>query len=531
MSLHNPLNVYSGKDSLKKFFDPDYAPLLPLVEVPEEFNPFAEDGVRIYAKLMQCLPANNVKALPAINLLADCVKPGITKTVVEYSSGSTVIAMSMIARINHGIEDVRAFLSNKTSDAKLKLMQFFGLDLTLFAGPSQPEPYDDRGGIQIARAKAIEDDSWCNPNQYEHEANWRAHYKWTGPQILQQLPDLNVLCCGVGTSGTMTGIGKFLGEQKPSVVRVGVFTAPGDRVPGPRPYILMEPVQFPWRAAIDEMEDVGSTDSFGLSMKLSRAGLICGPSSGFNLKGLWKFLERRKAAGTLRDLAGPNGEINCAFICCDLPYQYINDYFTKLDDTWFPSITNKHLTQVDLYNNYEDIERDPTGAIWDFYELAHNSAAPLALPLALRDNHTVIDLRTPTEYAVSHLPGAVNMPLSTLKQNSPSPFFDSELMALQWQELEDLYGAGSLESASPLARELSEKTRVLIVCEGGDTSRVAASILRSKGANADYVKGGLRAISKWLYEELGNISASGKVNGYLSNGTSVAVKEISLEAR
>ena len=91
----------------------------------------------------------------------------------------------------------------------------------MFAGPSQPEPYDSRGGIQAARRLAIDDETVCNPNQYEHDANWGSHYKWTGPQILKQLPDLNVMCAGVGTSGTMTGIGKYLGEAKPTVVRVG----------------------------------------------------------------------------------------------------------------------------------------------------------------------------------------------------------------------------------------------------------------------------------------------------------------------
>lgn len=65
----------------------------------------------------------------ALNLLEKGVVPGKTKTIVEYSSGSTVISMSMVARVYHGISDTRAFLSNKTSVAKLRLMQFFGLDM------------------------------------------------------------------------------------------------------------------------------------------------------------------------------------------------------------------------------------------------------------------------------------------------------------------------------------------------------------------------------------------------------------------
>lgn len=67
--------------------------------------------------------------ISALNMLAQEVDPAKSKTVVEYSSGSTVISLALASRINHGIQDVRAFLSNKTSPAKLRLMQFFGLDV------------------------------------------------------------------------------------------------------------------------------------------------------------------------------------------------------------------------------------------------------------------------------------------------------------------------------------------------------------------------------------------------------------------
>lgn len=64
MKNSNERNVYMGPDSLKKYFDPDYQPPLPLVELPEYLNPFYQDGVRIYAKMMTMHPANNVKAMP-----------------------------------------------------------------------------------------------------------------------------------------------------------------------------------------------------------------------------------------------------------------------------------------------------------------------------------------------------------------------------------------------------------------------------------------------------------------------------------
>ena len=127
-------------------------------------------------------------------------------------------------------------------------------------------------------------------------------------------------------------------------------------MPGPRSFALLSPVTFPWRDSVDAVEEVGSKDAFSLSLKLCREGLICGPSSGFNLQGkhngaiqatslidsgLLNYLGKRKAAGTLKDIAGPYGLINCAFICCDLPYQYVDEYFDKLGDNAFHPIRNQ----------------------------------------------------------------------------------------------------------------------------------------------------------------------------------------------
>jgi hypothetical protein len=64
MEHSNFLNVYKGPDSLIKYFDPDHQPPLPLVEIPDKLNPFRADNIRIYAKMMTALPAQNVKALP-----------------------------------------------------------------------------------------------------------------------------------------------------------------------------------------------------------------------------------------------------------------------------------------------------------------------------------------------------------------------------------------------------------------------------------------------------------------------------------
>lgn len=147
----------------------------------------------------------------------------------------------------------------------------------------------------------------------------------------------------MGTAGTMTGLGLGMKLMKPVVIRVGVTTAPKDRVPGPRSEALLAPVTFPWRDAIDNMQWVGSLEAYSLSMQLCRIGLLAGPSSGLSLQGLYQFLERAKVSGQLASLRQsiPKGEINCVFLCCDGPFQYIDEYMSKLPPASFGRIFNQ----------------------------------------------------------------------------------------------------------------------------------------------------------------------------------------------
>lgn len=103
----------------------------------------------------------------------------------------------------------------------------------------------------------------------------------------------------------------------------------------------MREVEFPYKSSMDALEEVNAVDSYSLSLDLTRQGLVCGPSSGFTLKGLFQRIEKRKQDGTLAQLAGPSGEINCVFMCADLPYQYLNEYFEKLGPEKFRPINNE----------------------------------------------------------------------------------------------------------------------------------------------------------------------------------------------
>ncbi|KAF7543728.1 hypothetical protein G7Z17_g10506 [Cylindrodendrum hubeiense] len=508
------LNIFTGPDSVRKYFDPEFSPPLPLVEIPDSINPFRGDGVRIYAKMMSIHPATNVKVMPAMNLLEKGVQPGTTKTVVESSSGSTVISMAMVARAFHGIDDVHAFLSNKTSETKLRLMQFFGLDVTLIGGPAQPTPIDERGGIRAAARKAAESDSVCSPNQYINDDNWKSHVRWTGPQIHRQLPEINVIVASMGTAGTMTGLGTYFKEAKPSVYRIAVCTNAGERVPGPREYSLMEEVKFPYKAAHDVLEEVGAKDSYSLSLDLSRQGIVCGPSSGITLKGLFQRIEKMKQEGNLSKIAGPDGEIHCVFMCSDLPYQYLNEYFDQLGPEKFRPLRNERLRRVDLYRYDDSWELEALFALSTYFSIhplgTHDTVLSLAdqldKALTARGNTQILDFRRSSDFDAFHLPNSVNIPLDTLRDGASrgSPFAnpadDCAMLEELWLELEDLFTvkdkSGKRNASAEALMAVLRGKKVMTLCYDGDSARVANSVLRAKGVEAESIRGGYSALEK-----------------------------------
>lgn len=109
----------------------------------------------------------------------------------------------------------------------------------------------------------------------------------------------------------------------------------------------------------------------------------------------------------------------------------------------------------------------------------------------------ILDFRQAQDFSASHLPGAVNIPLDSLRADTPSPFVDSDLLAAQWTELESLFSQ-SICSASDAVAEVRKGKHVLTICYDGDTSRVANSVLRAKGVLSNSCRGGFTAITTWL---------------------------------
>ncbi|KAF1984277.1 tryptophan synthase beta subunit-like PLP-dependent enzyme [Aulographum hederae CBS 113979] len=539
MSNSTPLNVFKGPDSVVNYFDPDLQPPVPLVELPEKLNPFRKDGVRIYAKMLTALPAQNVKVLPALNMLLH-QPSAANKSIVEASSGSTALSLGMAARVLWGNEDVTAHVTNKKHPDQLRILRFFGLNVSLYGGLAQQEPVDPRGIMCRLRSRAKQDENVCYPGQYDNEHNWRAHTRWTGAQIYRQLPEINVLCTTIGTGGCITGTGVHLKAQKPSIKVVGVCNVFGDPTPGPRHFPGFESSQFPWRETIDVFEDVASVDSYEMSMRLSREGLICGPSSGEALVGLLNYLRTVKEEGMLKELSDPKtGEISCVFICCDLPYQYMDGYFQKLPDEKFPPIINKvrdittplpqsptapipqsaisHTPQIlltcDQNKHDERWELSPNQAIQMLTSrVLASTTSKLLRPSCKRPSCrrkticnsssrlsskiSILDLRQPADFAAGHLFGSQSSPLKNLTVETGDVFGDAEVLRTMWMGLKEKFEGKEAEELL----EKKKKGPLVVLCYDGETGRLATSLLRKRGVKAFSVRRGWEGLRCCLKE-------------------------------
>ncbi|GKT54172.1 cysteine synthase K/M:Cysteine synthase B [Colletotrichum tofieldiae] len=124
-----------------------------------------------------------------------------------------------------------------------------------------------------------------------------------------------------------------------------VFNVFGDPTPGPRHFYGFHTCGFPWKGTVDSQQEVSSADAYRMSMKLSREGIIAGPSSGEALHGLLDYIAEAKSNGKLQGLAdAATGETSCVFTCSDLPYQYLDGYFQKLAKDDFSPIENEVRT-------------------------------------------------------------------------------------------------------------------------------------------------------------------------------------------
>lgn len=394
-------HTFEGEEGLRNFLNPFLHAPTPLVELPAVLNPFTHLGIRIHAKMLTMLPLGNVKSLPAFQMLQEM--KGDVDRIVESSSGNTVASLAVLAR-SRGVQKTKAFVSHDVAKGKLRMLQLFGVEVEVREEDICPSPTDPISSINLAR-KAGKHAHTYNPDQYANEANPKAHYLYTGPQIFQQRGgQISLFVAGLGTTGTITGTGRFLKEQNSCTKVVGVVRSPNNPVPGVRTKALLRHIDFDWKQVVDDTCMVGTYEAFEESLAMIRHGLVVGPSSGFALAGVKKYIHTLLEQDLLHTLPHFDGIRHVVFICCDSPYPYMDEYFQYLSEDHFPLIHNAHL----LHQEYSEDTFVPSFNVKEitpeelFKEVFGGKPQHTVLPHGTR----IIDVREQREYDESHIPGA-----------------------------------------------------------------------------------------------------------------------------
>jgi len=172
-------------------------------------------GVELYAKAEWQNPGGSVKDRAAARMIAEGeasgkLRPGLT--IVDATSGNTGIAYAMVGAAR-GYK-VKLFLPENASPERKLILRAFGAELVL----TSPLEGTDGAIREVRRLVAQEPDTYFYPDQYSNEANWRAHYEGTGPEIIEQTGGrITHFVAGLGTSGTFVGTGRALRRFNPSI--------------------------------------------------------------------------------------------------------------------------------------------------------------------------------------------------------------------------------------------------------------------------------------------------------------------------
>ena len=264
----------------------------PMVELPR-LAPRA--GVRLFAKLEGANPTGSVKDRVALAMVRDALASGALapgQTILEPSSGNTGISLAMVgARTGN---PVRIVMPDNTTPERAQLLRLYGAEIV----PS-PGAEGSNGAIRVAQELAAADPNLFMPFQYGNEANPRAHFEGTGPEVLAQVPELDCFVAGLGTGGTLTGVGRYLRAARPGARTIAAEPLPGELVQGLRSLDdgFVPPVLD--AAVLDDRRLVSARDAIvGTRALLAEEGILAGLSSGAVL-----HVALRVAAETDDDLA------------------------------------------------------------------------------------------------------------------------------------------------------------------------------------------------------------------------------------
>ena len=246
------------------------------------------EDVRIVAKLEGQNPGGSIKDRigRAMILAAEAdgtLRPG--KTIIEPSSGNTGIALAMIAKTRG--YPIKIVMPENVSIERRQALEIWGAEIIFSPGEE-----GSNGAVRRAERLAAEHPEWVFLYQYGNEANPRAHYEGTGPEIWRDCPEITHFVAGLGTSGTLMGVGRYLKEQNPEIKVVAIEPPSGERVEGLRNLDdgYIPPVYEKWGGPelLDRKRIVRPRESIEWTRRLAEVGVFSGISGGAALAGAAK---------------------------------------------------------------------------------------------------------------------------------------------------------------------------------------------------------------------------------------------------
>jgi cysteine synthase B len=281
----------------------------PLVRLPR-LSP--SDDVSVWAKLEDRNPTGSVKDRPALHMIERAeadgrLTPGCT--ILEPTSGNTGISLAMAARLK-GYRIVCVMPEN-TSSERRELLTMWGAEII-----SSPAAGGSNTAVRVAKELAAEHPDWVMLYQYGNTANSGAHYTTTGPEILADLPTITHFVAGLGTTGTLMGVGRFLREKVPGVAIVAAEPRYDDLVYGLRNLDEGFVPELYDETVLTTRFSVGSQDAVRRTRELlQREGIFAGVSTGAALHAALGVAAKAQRAGDRADVV---------FVVADGGWKYLS---------------------------------------------------------------------------------------------------------------------------------------------------------------------------------------------------------------
>ena len=257
----------------------------PLVDV-SSLSP--NPDVRILVKLEGQNPGGSVKDRIALSMVEEAEKDGLLEpgaALLEPSSGNTGIGLALVARVKG--YHLKVVLPSNVSVERRQLLEVWGAEII-----ESPGSEGSNGAVRMAQRIHAEHPEWVFLYQYANPANPRAHYEGTGPEIWRDCPEITHFVAGLGTSGTLLGVGRFLKERNPAVEVWAVEPPAGEMVDGLRNlddgYIPPIFTELGGADLLDRKTMVGPRQSIEWTRRLAEVGVFAGISSGAAMAGAAK---------------------------------------------------------------------------------------------------------------------------------------------------------------------------------------------------------------------------------------------------